>query len=321
MKVECKTLRKNDLLKNVLIAILVTVIVVCINIGLEKKAQAAKITQPLPIIQIFPDPALAERVKEILKKSDITDVVSQGELDEVKTCNAIGRTITSIKGIQYLTNLKELYLSRNHIRDLTPLKDLTDLAILSLDNNKLENLNGIPSNKLVRLSLEDNELTQVDALAGLTKLETLFISKNQLRNIDGLANLTNLKILDLNKNELSDLTPLAKLEKLISIHLANQKCVNEPLKYKSKLVISNTVKGPDSVLITPNYISDNGSYTDGQFKWNLPIYMEKVYYTFAKTVKIGEQDVLFNGIVIQPLYPKKRENMKRASFYLCGLTK
>ncbi|MGC7139061.1 leucine-rich repeat domain-containing protein [Listeria ivanovii] len=314
-------MRKNDWLKNVLITILVTVFVVCVNMSLETKAQAANIPNPLPINRIFPDPDLAERVKETLKKSNVTDVVSQRELDEVQIFNGNGRTIISIDGLQYFTNLKELYLSRNHIRDLTPLKDLTNLAILCLDKNRLENLNGIPSNKLVRLSLEDNELTQVDALANLTQLETLFISKNQLKNIDALANLTNLKTLDLNRNELEDLSPLARLENLTSLDLANQKCVKEALVYKPKLVIPNTIKGPDKVLITPSYISDNGSYTNGQLKWNLPVCKEKVCYTFAQLVRVGKTEVVFNGVVIQPLYPKKLETKKRASFYLCGLTK
>ncbi|MBK1963329.1 leucine-rich repeat protein [Listeria ivanovii subsp. londoniensis] len=295
-------MNKKDWLNNVLIVMLLTAMVVCVNTSLDTKVQAVKITKPLPINQLFPDPGLAEEVKKVLKKASVTDIVSQKELNEVREFNGNDCNIKCLEGLQFFIYLKELYLCRNQISDLSPLEGLTNLVHLCVDENKLENLNGIPSTKLARLFLDGNELRDVSSLSHLTELETLSISKNKLRNIDALAHLTKLKVLDLRRNELRDLSALASLKKLTWLDLACQKCINKPLAYEQHLMIANTIKCPDGTLVSPNFISDNGNYMNASVIWNLPHYTREVNYTFGKIVKVGKTQALFNGIVLQPLY-------------------
>ncbi|MBK2003013.1 leucine-rich repeat domain-containing protein [Listeria ivanovii subsp. londoniensis] len=304
-------MRKKIWLKNLLIAVSVMVITTCVNTSLEAKVQAASLPHPMPISKIFPDRALANEVKRSFKKASIKDLISQRELDEVQEFNANGLNIKSIEGLQYFTFLKELYLFHNQVSDLSPLKNLTNLNLLCANDNKLKNLNGLPSTKLTRLHVDDNELTDADSLAHLTQLEVLTIRKNKLRNIDALAHLSKLKILDLRYNELRDVSALGALKEVMRAVLACQKCVNEPAEYQSKVIIPNNIRNTEGVLITPYFISDDGEYIEGHVVWNLPAYTKEVNYTFGQNVKVGKTETLFNGVVEQPLYSKTPESWYR----------
>ncbi|PZF87030.1 internalin [Listeria ivanovii] len=310
-------MRKKFWLKNVLLALLLTAIVVCVNTNLGTKVEAAIIPHPMPIDQIFPDPGLAKAVKEALKKRSVTDVVSQRELDGIrKYLYGNDKDIKSLEGLQCLNNLEELHLSRNQISDLSPLKDLANLTLLCLNDNKLKNLNGIPSAKLVRLLVDGNEITDISSLVHVPQLETLTISKNKLSNIDVLAHLTNLRILDLRNNKVRDLSAIGNLKKLTLLDAAFQNCVNEPVAYKANLVIPNTIKGPDGALVLPTDISDNGEYTNGYVKWKLSTYTKEVSYKYARLIEVGEAEGNFTVTVKQPLYLKALENCQ-GSFYNC----
>ncbi|AHI55727.1 Ig-like domain-containing protein [Listeria ivanovii] len=133
-------MRKNNWLQNVVVATLVLVVGLCINTGSGTKVQAAKISHPMPINKIFPDPDLANAVKQNLGKKSVTDCVSQRALDKVRKFNGIQANIESLEGIQFFTKLEELFLSSNQIKDISPLKDLTELRVLDLKMNEIRDL-------------------------------------------------------------------------------------------------------------------------------------------------------------------------------------
>ncbi|EFR98483.1 internalin C, partial [Listeria ivanovii FSL F6-596] len=94
---------KKDWLKIILMGMLVTFIVTCVNMSLETKVQAASIPYPMPIKQIFPDSGLANEVKRSLGKESVASLVSQEELDEVQKLNGDNSNIHSLEGMQYFT--------------------------------------------------------------------------------------------------------------------------------------------------------------------------------------------------------------------------
>ncbi|MBC2254029.1 Internalin B precursor [Listeria ivanovii subsp. londoniensis] len=251
-------MRKKIGLKNVVVAMLVLIVGFCINVSSETKVHAASIQCPMPINEVFPDYGLANAVKRHLGKQSVTDLISQRELDGVQRLNGNNCNIKCIKGIQYLTNLKQLYLSYNQISDISMLTSLTQIELLSLMQNKLKD---------------------IDPLVNLTKLRYLYVGNNQLR----------------------DLWALEGLENLEYVEAEEQICVNNPIVYKPKLVIPNTIKDMIGKPITPNFISDNGEYVNTVVVWELPMYKTEVSYKFKEILNIGKDHVLFSGVVIQPL--------------------
>src|SRR6266446_2485786 len=82
---------------------------------------------------------------------------------------------------------QHLYLSGNHVVDLSPLKGLTRLSSLHLDGNQITDLRPIGGLKpLSSLDLENNKITDLSALAGLNSLQHLFLEGNPVSDLTPL---------------------------------------------------------------------------------------------------------------------------------------
>jgi len=113
--------------------------------------------------------------------------------------------ITEIKGLEKLTTLRGLYLSRNKITEIKGLNKLTNLETLSLDNNNISEIKGLKSlYNLQVLSISYNQIKELKELDYLTNLRNLHLNGNQINEIKGLENLTNLKAIYLNANPILD---------------------------------------------------------------------------------------------------------------------
>ena len=122
-----------------------------------------------------------------------------------------GSNISSLEGIKFFSNLKNLDVFSNNLINL----DLTSNSLLKTlicDNNKLTNLNIDKNSNLNYLSASWNKLSNVVLPVNI---EVIYITNNQLLNID-LTNNTKIKILRLENNPLSalNLSNILNLEEL-----------------------------------------------------------------------------------------------------------
>ena len=108
-----------------------------------------------------------------------TGELTQADLKKVTELELDRKQLTSVKGLEKLTQLESLHLSHNKLTDVKGLENLTQLKELPLD---------------------DNQLTSVKGLENLTQLEGLWLPRNQLTNVKGLKKLTRLTELDLIDN-------------------------------------------------------------------------------------------------------------------------
>ena len=108
-----------------------------------------------------------------------TGELTQADLEKVTELELDRKQLTSLKGLEKLTQLESLHLSHNKLTDVKGLENLTQLKELPLD---------------------DNQLTSVKGLANLTQLEGLWLPRNQLTDVKGLKKLTRLTELDLIDN-------------------------------------------------------------------------------------------------------------------------
>ena len=121
------------------------------------------------------------------------------EMGMLHRLNARNEGIADLEGLQFATNLGNLYLGFNEISDLTPLSGLTALG---------------------RLWLYRNDVSDLAPLAGLTALRDLNLgANNNVSDLTPLAGLTALMRLNLQSNLVSDLGPLSGLTELRSLYL------------------------------------------------------------------------------------------------------
>jgi Leucine-rich repeat (LRR) protein len=122
--------------------------------------------------------------------------------------------IEDTTGIEYLTNLKLLDLTRNEISKIDLSKN-TRLEEVFLGNNELSALNISGCNALTHLEVFTNELNELD-VSNNPQLEEIYADKNELESLD-LSKNKKLVDLRLSGNELADIDLSAndKLEKLV----------------------------------------------------------------------------------------------------------
>ena len=83
---------------------------------------------------------------------------------------------------------------------------------LAADKAGIENLFGLDhAINLTKLTLANNQISDLSPLASLTNLTLLRLDSNQISDLSPLASLTNLIELRLNFNQISDISPLASL--------------------------------------------------------------------------------------------------------------
>ena len=203
----------------------------------------------------IPDPNLRAALELALGKDVGTDI-TQVELENLESVEAVGSSIRNLTGLEFATNLTKLHLGLNEISDLAPLKNLTNLIELDLHRNKrisdvspLKNLTN-----LRHLSLRGNIISDMSPLKDLATLTFLHIGYNNISDLSPLKDLTTLTFLNLDDNRISDLSPLKDLPNLTELHLDDNNISDmTPLKDLTTLTFLN---------INDNRISDLSPLTN-----------------------------------------------------------
>ena len=194
--------------------------------------------------------ALSDLTSLSLSENRIANIDGLGALTKLESLNLDGnRKVADISPLAGLTNLTDLFLSRNRIVDVSPLAGLTNLQRLTLDKNRIadfepissliENLNqdyyrGGNQNADPIVKFRDNNLRRavLEALgkdpnsedsikvSEMASLTTLTAQGASISDLTGIQHAVNLKTLDLSGNDLNDddmdrLTRLTQLETLI----------------------------------------------------------------------------------------------------------
>jgi len=176
---------------------------------------------------VFPDTNLESSVRnalfiegmmskdESLLMKPLAEEITVVELGKLTIMEAVGENITSLRGLEYCTNLKELYLSDNRIVGINELSSLKNLTRLDLGANQISDISPLASlDKLTVLDLYVNHIHNISPLASLTSLNKLYLFRNFIGDVSPLASLNNLTELDLFANRINDISALLENEGL-----------------------------------------------------------------------------------------------------------
>ena len=157
---------------------------------------------------------IEEQIRFYAKKP--TGELTKVDLDKVTSLNLGVHPLTSVKGLEKLTQLTSLDLSSNQLTSVKGLEKLTQLTRLYFNANQLTNVKVLENlTQLEELDLRDNQLTDVKGLENLTQLKDLDLSKNQLTSVKGLEKFTQLKYLWLTGNPDLTKAQIAELQKAL----------------------------------------------------------------------------------------------------------
>ena len=183
---------------------------------------------PEPTVDI-PDPNLRAAIEDALGVAP-GDPITVDEMASVPRLNVYDAGISDLTGLEFATNLTELFLWNNNITDLSPLVGLPHLTWLGLGSNNITDISPLSSlPNLNWLGLSDNGITDVSALvavlSNLPHLTWLGLGSNNITDISPLSSLTHLTGLDLSRTGITDVstlvTVLSNLTNLTSLNLSD----------------------------------------------------------------------------------------------------
>ncbi|EMZ8519124.1 leucine-rich repeat domain-containing protein [Listeria monocytogenes] len=231
--------------------------------------------------------------------NQVNDLTPLSGLTNLKELSMNQNQINDINALSGLTSLVSMDLSENQITDISALSNLTNLQVLHMLLNEISDISPLSSLKnLTSLDLTGNQISDISSVSSLTNLVRLHLQGNQIKDVSSLSSLTDLELLDVINNQISDISSLKSLKNLIYLWAESQTIVNRPVNYQKNLVLLNNNRDITGELVSPEGISNDGSYTSPHITWSLPDYKKQVSYTFSN----GELEFgAFSGTVIQPL--------------------
>ena len=208
-------------------------------------------------------------------KGALRDISPLKGLKNLELLRLSHNDIIDISPIKGLTNLKHLFLSHNQIKNIDAVKNLTNLESLDFARNigeeRISDISAIANlTKLKLLGLSDANIPDISVLKNLVNLETFMANDSRIEDISVLKNAKNLKILYLDKNKITDVSVVKDLVELTELYLRNNNI--------SEIDFSKLTKLSD-VNVQGNKISDYSS-------------LEKL--TALKYVNLSKQNVDLN---------------------------
>ena len=184
----------------------------------ETEPENEEVTEAAPVGEIelsaeqFPDQVILTFAGTCDK--DGNGSLSEAECMEVEELAMPNAGITDLKGVENFRNLQRVDVSQNTIGDFTPVKDLSSLQILKVNENAASVLDVTGCSSLKKLYAQNSTFSELH-VTGLGSLEEVRIENNHLTDLD-LTGLTSLRALSCYGNQLHtlDARPAAALEVL-----------------------------------------------------------------------------------------------------------
>jgi internalin A len=180
----------------------------------------------------FEQKELEDEVRRKLPKP--TGDITYAELKKLKSLNTSQVKLDELDVciFSHLTGLKELFLGKGELDDLSPLASATQLESLRASLNQVSDISALAKlKKLDRLDLGHTQVKDLSPLAELTALTELQLDSTPVEDIGPLAKLTLLEVLSLKGSKVKDLSPLNGLKKLKSVDGRDTPADEDPMNF------------------------------------------------------------------------------------------
>ncbi len=179
----------------------------------------------------FHDEVLEAEIRRKLDKAE--GEIKLSELRNVRSVNLARDPKATVDYLDpcifpHLTNVKDLFLGRGKLKDISLLSKLTKLESLRVAMNQVSDLS--PLEELPKLDRLDLGYTQVKDLSPLSKLKSLTelqLDNTKVSDVSALANLENLERLSIQRTDVADVSALKPLKKLKFLYVGGSR-VDDP---------------------------------------------------------------------------------------------
>ena len=193
-----------------------------------------------PITINFPDKNLESIIRN---SSEIEEVLPDTgiyytQAKQITTINANNSAVTSLEGLQFLSNLKSLDIgsdsegvNSNEVNNIRYLSALNNLEVLKADLIGISDISGLSElDSLTTIILSNNQIENISPITTLNNLKELWLNDNQIKDISGLENVGVSNYLDIANNYLvkSDNSVQQLINKYEGTNILNYEPQKEP---------------------------------------------------------------------------------------------
>jgi Leucine-rich repeat (LRR) protein len=169
----------------------------------------------------IPDKNLETVLREILKKKQIEkEQITEEDLRQIYFLEADDRNIEDLTGLKHCTNLALVRLAKNGIQNVEPLSHCLNIQSLDLHYNRIEDIAPLGKlKKLQYLQLEHNKIENIEAVKELKAMNSLYLSDNRVSDVSAVSGLSKIWSLYLADNKVENISPIANLKGLSNLDL------------------------------------------------------------------------------------------------------
>ena len=167
-----------------------------LNFAVPVNYLKALIETTTEITVYIPDPNLRAAIETAVSKT-LGGAITARDMEALTRLSARNSNISDLTGLEFATNLTYLHLGGKTVGGTW------------VNNNSITDVSALAGlTNLTELYLYNNAITDILPLAKLTKLRELWLQHNTITEISALAGLTNLTELYLWDNSITDISPL-----------------------------------------------------------------------------------------------------------------
>ena len=116
-----------------------------------------------PFLKVkFSDPGLELAIRNSIGKPD--GEITRRELKNITQLDASGKNIFNLDGLEYCTELQNLHLRNNNIKDISQLKSLTKIGDGKSEESSKTIYQFFPNYRIVDLDLRNNKISDISSL-------------------------------------------------------------------------------------------------------------------------------------------------------------
>lgn len=161
-------------------------------------------------------------LEELAIKSSQPDIYPIGSLRNLRYL-LLGHwpNLTNIDAVANLSNLRDLDVSSDHVKDLTPIGALADLEGLGIHTEEAEDFSFLQYlRKLTDFEIRNPYFTDLSLLNKMADLVSLKIWEEGVSDLRPLAFLKSLQRITMPLSSVKDISPLAHLPSLVEVYMA-----------------------------------------------------------------------------------------------------
>lgn len=143
-------------------------------------------------------------------------VLTQEHLSQIQELEICGEKSVTLNGIEYFTNLREIFIQSADIRDISPLAKVSSIERISFDMSFVETIPDFSKcENLKLLSITNCLVSDISPITKISSLKSVMLMNDHITSVAPIKDMNSIEFLSLQGNPITDWETIADNPSLI----------------------------------------------------------------------------------------------------------